>query len=88
MIGRTETSRKNQKFLNTSAMSECLRMKCIGQINKRIFISKYDDSKQCQDLTVPANCQNLCRIHYFKKALVIDGQTTRFPLNLHVKHLV
>lgn len=52
-------------YIQTDRFSAALRSRGIDLANRRILITKYRDSLQTQDLTLPANCQGWGRIHHF-----------------------
>jgi uncharacterized Fe-S cluster-containing radical SAM superfamily protein len=64
------------KYIETENFSANLRAKGIDLEEKKILITKFDHSKQSEDLTLPPNCKSFGRIHHFKRSMGIG-----YPLN-------
>jgi uncharacterized Fe-S cluster-containing radical SAM superfamily protein len=66
----------NNKYIDTEKFSSKLREKGIDLKEKKILVTKFVNSEQGHDLTLPPNCSGFGRIHHFKRAT-----NNHFPLN-------
>lgn len=55
------------KHIDTEKFSAKLREKGIDKANGKLLITRFDNSLQGKDLTLPANCSGFGRIHHFKR---------------------
>lgn len=54
-------------LIDTSAMVRRMRDRIIRPAERRILVSRLDDSAQSADLTVPTNCDGLGRVRHFRR---------------------
>ncbi len=55
-----------QKPLNVQKLAERLREKSLDRQNKTICMTKFPDSDQATDLSLPPNCGGFGRVHHFR----------------------
>ena len=58
----------DNKYIDTEKFSDKLREKGIILQEKKILVTKFQNSEQGHDLTLPPNCSGFGRIHHFKRA--------------------
>lgn len=63
-------------YIDTDKFSSVLRKKGIDLVSNRILMTKFPNSDQAEDLTLPPNCDGFGRIHHFKRSMGLD-----YPLN-------
>ncbi|MNM79183.1 Radical SAM superfamily protein [compost metagenome] len=56
-------------MINTSVISEELRLKSVDLINQRVLITNFNNSTQKNDFTLPPNCEGYGRIRHFKRGI-------------------
>jgi uncharacterized Fe-S cluster-containing radical SAM superfamily protein len=69
------------KLINTAEFSTHLRDKGINCTEKKILITKFSNSNQEKDLTLPPNCNGFGRIHHFKRSIDNLFPTNPLPID-------
>lgn len=73
--------------INTELISAGYRAKAVDTSNKRLLITRFPDSEQSHDLSVPANCGGFGRIHHFRRATSAGWPPNSLPLDPACKAL-
>lgn len=63
-------------LIDTEKFSSTLRSKGIDLVARKILMTKFANSNQAEDLTLPPNCNGFGRIHHFKRSMGLG-----YPLN-------
>ncbi len=78
-------SRLNQmivkQFIDTNKFSAILRQKGIDVTARQILITRFEGSKQAEDLTLPANCHGWGRVHHFRRSQGEDWPPNSLPID-------
>lgn len=69
------------KYIDTEKFSYNLRGKAIDLVNRKILVTKFQNSEQGNDLTLPPNCQGFGRIHHFKRNSSLGFPQNPLPLD-------
>ncbi|HTH55704.1 MAG TPA: hypothetical protein VL728_06630 [Cyclobacteriaceae bacterium] len=77
----------SSSLIDTEKFSSVLRNKGIDLLSKRILMTKFSDSEQAKDLTLPPNCNGFGRIHHFKRSMGVDYPLNPLPIDPALKAL-
>ena len=68
------------KPIDTARFSSQLRARVVDVRNRRLLISRLDDSDQAPDLTRPANCGGFGRVRHFRCATAVGWPSNPLPI--------
>jgi|SRR5579859_6571613 len=68
-------------LIDTDKFSASLRRKGIDLERRQILMTRFDESKQSEDLTLPANCGGFGRIHHFRRFYGNDWPDNPLPID-------
>jgi uncharacterized Fe-S cluster-containing radical SAM superfamily protein len=67
--------------IDTERLSASLRRKGIELESRRILITRFEGSKQAEDLTLPPNCDGWGRIHHFRRSQGVGWPSNPLPID-------
>jgi uncharacterized Fe-S cluster-containing radical SAM superfamily protein len=77
----------SNKLIKTNEFSAHLRAKGILLPEQKILITKFFNSEQEKDLTLPANCDGFGRIHHFRRSVDTIFPSNPLPIDPALRYL-
>ena len=72
---------KHNSYIDTGKFSRVLRQRGINIQEHEILITRFDGSKQAEDMTLSPNCRGYGRIHHFRRFQGEDWPSNPLPMD-------